>query len=387
MDWMVPKNKLDRDQISILNKIYDGHGNYFVKGCPGTGKSVLLAHLYREYKATHPNNRICVLTYTHALIDCIKDGLRDASLQIFTIPKFSSMATYDRSGLGWDSHWDLILVDEAQDMQPSWADAIVRSGARIVFFGDFKQSIYGETLNEHDFIEKFNPEQLELGTIYRLTRSTKQLVQSVFPGNLVNATVGNLVADTDIQLIKSDSVENDYKSMADKIARYASPQRPAAVLFRHREFVLRFLRNVVSNFPRGLYLNDNLNDYLRKSGSIFRFLGNGYGNFLESDSVPIVYLMTWHSAKGLDFNTVALPAISEKANGGRGCRGCNPMDEGPLYVALTRGRLNLFISYSKDDDCGVIRRMATCSSVRSMTYQDDQIGAVGDDNLDAQPLF
>lgn len=366
MDWMVPKNRLDKEQITILNTIYDGVGCFFVRGCPGTGKSVLLAHLYHEFVAAHPGQKVCILTYTHALIDCIKDGLRDSELRIYTFPMFA----YAHAR----SHWDLILVDEAQDLQPVWADAIARTGARVVFFGDFKQSIYGETLTEELFLRKFNPAIFELRTIYRLTRNTNELIGRLFPQNLLQAKIGPLVANTEIQLVKTDSLKDDYSFMATKIVRYAFPQKPAAVLFRKRASLHKFLRVAVPDLPLDFQLNDTVNAQLRVRGSVFRFIGNGYGDFLESDSRPIVYVMTWHSAKGLDFNTVALPAISSSR-----------MDEGPLYVALTRGRLNLFVSYVKEDEGGIISKMASCPVVKNMTSHDES-----NPNVDAEettPLF
>jgi len=75
----------------------------------------------------------------------------------------------------------------------------------------------------------------------------------------------------------------------------------------------------------------------------FRYLGNDIGELSESDAKPIVYVMTYHSVKGLDFETVFLPRMRE---------GRKPFNEDPEldrrlhFVAMTRSRRNLFLTYS-----------------------------------------
>lgn len=345
MDWMVPRNRLDREQLAMLSEILDGDGNYFVKGCPGTGKSVLLAHIYRDYKATHPGARVCILTYTHALIACLKDGLRDSSAEVYTFPSFCYRHGY----------YDLILVDEAQDMEPKWASTISSAASRAILFGDFGQSIYDDRLDENDLMNSFSPKVLELKTIYRLTKSLKELVQAVYPGRVFNAQIGRLVADTDIQLLVEGDSTTEMEAVADRMRKFAKPQKPAAVLFSTKRRLLRFMHVVCPELPDSVELDDGLNDRLRSSGVVFRFLGNGFGSFSESDTRPIVYVMTWHSSKGLDFESVGLPDLSKAR-----------LDEdAPFYVAMTRARRNLLMSYNGVDRSGKMSLIGRCPVVKN----------------------
>nr|WP_241879272.1 3'-5' exonuclease [Psychrobacter sp. PraFG1]UNK06018.1 hypothetical protein MN210_04805 [Psychrobacter sp. PraFG1] len=68
----------------------------------------------------------------------------------------------------------------------------------------------------------------------------------------------------------------------------------------------------------------------------------------ESDKQPIVFIMTYHSSKGLDFDTVyvpqltinkqiVLPHVLEKSPG---------LHQRLLFVAVTRSRKDLFLTYS-----------------------------------------
>lgn len=366
MDWMVPRHRLDAEQLAMLNEIQDGDGNYFVKGFPGTGKSVLLAHAYRDYRSTHPNSKICVLTYTRALAACLKDGIRDENAEIYTIQTFCTRLSLER--------FDLVLVDEAQDMHPEWGQCISRMAERIILFGDFGQSIYGGCLTEQDLLQIFCPKVLELRTIYRLTKSLKELVQSVFPNRPIEAEIGRLVADTDIQLLIKPDHEDENKIVAARMGRYARPQKPSAILFAYKGQIIRFLRIVCPELPP-IILGSGLNDNLRKLGYMFRFLGLGFYSFEESDNRSIVYVMTWHSAKGLDFESVALPDLSN------GRLRYDPL----FYVALTRARRNLYMSYNGDDDSGKMALVERCPNVKKV--EDRSVSVAGIDAEDDEIVF
>lgn len=361
MDWLVPKRRLDRDQTHLLNTILDDDGNFFLKGCPGTGKSVILAHLAREYKAIHPNAKVAVLTYTNALVALLKDGLRgDVSFEIETLNRFV-----------WNQrrrpqHYELILVDEVQDMKPEWGSPIAEAADRVALFGDFAQSIYDETISEPMMLQWFSPAVEALRTIYRLSMNIKQLVETVFPAFILNAPVGGLVANTDIQLAHGPSYDDEINYVIDKAKNQSRVQHPAAVLFETRRQMLSFFHQVAT-LPNGTKLDDTLNAELRKQGVPFRFLGNGFGSFDESDTQPIVYVMTWHSAKGLDFDSVLLPDITNSM--------CNT---GPFYVAMTRARRYLLISYSGNGN-KLTSTISTCPSVQQV-----DIGVIDDGE---EPLF
>ena len=40
------------------------------------------------------------------------------------------------------------------------------------------------------------------------------------------------------------------------------------------------------------------------------FLGSGHGSLDQSDTKPTVFLMTFHSSKGLDFKSVFIPGMN-----------------------------------------------------------------------------
>ena len=65
------------------------------------------------------------------------------------------------------------------------------------------------------------------------------------------------------------------------------------------------------------------------------------------DQRPVVYMMTFASAKGLDFENVFIPGMSEGAYlvDARAAERNPDLDRRLLFVAVTRSRKNLFVSY------------------------------------------
>ena len=76
MPWSVDQNKMDQDQREILDDT--GHIKYLhILGYAGTGKSVLLVNRIEEIFEQNSNARICVVSFTHALLDAFRLGFRE----------------------------------------------------------------------------------------------------------------------------------------------------------------------------------------------------------------------------------------------------------------------------------------------------------------------
>jgi len=90
------------------------------------------------------------------------------------------------------------------------------------------------------------------------------------------------------------------------------------------------------------------NDHFQKHRIPLRFLGSNNGDLPESDRQRICYLMTYKSAKGLDFNSVFLPGLTEGFSFEDGKLLKLSSDEWQrkfFFVGLTRSRRDLFMSY------------------------------------------
>ena len=104
------RSNFDDEQARIFDQILeDDNRSWWIKGYAGTGKTILLIHLANEYIKARKN--CAYVTYTHALVkraseDLASLGVRQDKLPIFTVDAFNSS----------DKSYDLILVDEVQDL-------------------------------------------------------------------------------------------------------------------------------------------------------------------------------------------------------------------------------------------------------------------------------
>jgi superfamily I DNA/RNA helicase len=126
------------------------------------------------------------------------------------------------------------------------------------------------------------------------------------------------------------------------------------ILFPTHKAIRRFAREL-SEFleidgPENVQEKDYapFNEYWKEAGIDLMYFGNKHGQLSDAETRPLVFLMTYHSSKGLDFRNVFLPALGVNA------LIVNPdklkldpdLDRRLLFVAVTRSRENLFISYS-----------------------------------------
>lgn len=346
MSWMVRRHQLDANQILAIDLVLT-EGNYFVKGEAGTGKSVVLAHAAMLYKRQHPESRICALTYTNALVACLDEGLDGKGVECMTFHKFMRLPRARK--------YDLVFIDEAQDLEPEWAWQILGRGGKFVLFGDFAQSIYGfnsKLIEEDELKTMFGIRAIvELVKDYRLPKNIRLLVQTIYPDRTFHATPWRLMANAQIPLFHAENWDEEMAFVMKKAKSHAVAGSPVAILFEQRRAIFHFFHTVLEPHTKKDFTLDNVNNLLLQYEIPIRFLGGKVGDFKEGDSRPLSYVMTWHSSKGLDFETVILPNLAKSP-----CRG------NPFYVALSRSRRNLVLTYSgKQND--QIEKAKRCAAV------------------------
>ncbi len=227
-----------------------------------------------------------------------------------------------------------IIVDEGQDFSPamlrSLAAAIPDDGS-LTFFGDMAQQIYGNKLS-------WRAAGLSITRVWRFKenyRNTKQIARLAkaiadtryFRGtdDLVEPTAP--AADGPLPVLaRFPSREAEIKSVA-RLAQVRAQTGTVAVLFRDRD-------------SEGELVPLLSSDVIRLHGQMSRW-------HLE----PRLYYGTFHSAKGLEFDTVFVPFASAKHLPHPpdvqvyGEDDAASRDAKLLYVAVTRARSNLVLTY------------------------------------------
>ncbi|WP_257252401.1 DNA/RNA helicase domain-containing protein [Endozoicomonas sp. SESOKO3] len=109
--WMIPAHMLDNDQKRFMLDHVKKQANYWIKGFPGSGKSVLMMHTLDDIKKREPNARILITYYTHSLKNLYQAGMRELGINENNIT-FSTYFVFRRNPV----HYDYIFCDEVQDL-------------------------------------------------------------------------------------------------------------------------------------------------------------------------------------------------------------------------------------------------------------------------------
>lgn len=378
MSWIPDRASFDDEQNRIFDQIVeDNDRSWWIKGYAGTGKTMLLVHLANEYlKAGY---ECAYVTYTHALKNLVNEALVELGndrldLPVFTVDSLNSLT----------KSYDLILVDEVQDLPQDRIERLLSRSERFIFAGDLNQSIFLNSAKP-DKIKKLlgNPRVVELRDIHRLPEAISFASHLVYEeaDSAENAMV-DIVKDSSVNLVSAKSMAAEVSWVYEQALKESRPTRPSAILFsKHKE-----LQDFVSKLcgSRGLGSPPSVgkmeqgggreynavNQFLKKNGvALMYFGGTGGGKINTATRSRIVLAMTLHSAKGLEFDSVFMPFMHSQRL---------PCPYGPLknkdewqrrfvYVALTRTRLNFYASYTGDMN-EILTRLENDSLEKYMKY-------------------
>lgn len=327
-DWMIIESELDEDQIKVLMATNDK--SCLVSGCAGSGKSVLaLIKAQRLQKEKGDNYQIIV--YTKALCRYMNAGRETLGLHN-----------------DFHYHWnwkdklncpssDYIIVDEIQDFTKEEIQEFIKATKKnFFFFGDTAQSIYEglkETMPVNGinrlFPTKEEPKNFTLYRNYRLPIAVAYVAQHI-----------------GVDLDPFD--EKTYKSKETAVPRFIQyPSLKAQI-----QAIARILKRDDTLSDIGILLPHN--EDVREVSNLLNSLGIDHeAKYKDADdyhynvdklnfntSNPKV--MTYHSAKGLQFEAVFLPGVTSLSEDGNR----KISEQKALYVALTRTYRYLYVMYS-----------------------------------------
>ena len=348
-NWTVPPPKLDQEQKEFIERCLPSGKNYWISGFPGSGKSTLLAHAIRVIKADRPNASILLVVFTRSLIEMFEAAFKEMNISGVQI---KTMFEFMRSV----RHYDYILCDEVQDLTPEIILRLRANSSCAIVAGDENQSIWdidprgNKTVNPTDITTIIRGETFKLTIVHRLSPSIQNAIQKLIPtlGNLANLE-NRADHRTQIRLCSATTIQQETEYIwqesikAPRIGKTSAilvPTQQAAVNFVNR--VLTFEKKVPWTQESNQYGKvdfGSMNRYLKDQGIKIQHVGNGYGDFNISNCV---YLMTYHSAKGLDFDNVFLPGINNRLY-------ITPyleLNKRVFMVAMTRSRNNLYVCYT-----------------------------------------
>ena len=349
MHWMVSLDELDTVQEEILKEILMVPGPHWVEGYAGTGKTIVLTHAVKKIRAQNRQASICFVTYTHALKDLVASGLENENIDIFTVDSFVSQP----------EKYDWAFIDEVQDITKEKIEKIQKLSKRTIWAGDPAQSLYHKRVQQNELPKVLGAKSKKLKHIYRLSEKTYGIASTIYPwAKVMRGALVSVVDDVDVHLIGASTQTQEVAWVWNKAKIVSTVGRPSAALFPTHNGIYDFSCAVAKfegkpNPPpreKSGRITDYsaFNDHFQRNRIPLRFLGSDNGDLPESDTKSLCYLMTYKSAKGLDFNSVFLPGLNSDISFEDGKPLQLSSDEWQrkhFFVGLTRSRRDLFLSY------------------------------------------
>jgi superfamily I DNA/RNA helicase len=372
MEWKPKDGNLDESQRVIIKECLAEirskgpntiHKIPWVSGFAGNGKSVVLVHTMEQLADLESSASITFITYTHALKDLVHHSLLPRHrnrIKVQTHTNFISEKKY----------YDIVFLDEVQDISEKHLEKIRDLSGSLVLAGDFAQSIYpaNKPITVDELKRSFKVQEHRLLKMFRLTKRLAEVVIKLLPRGLFTPGEPNpLAQEVPPRLFSFDDSDDEYAWLWGEACLYAKTRSPAVILFPFHKDIENFL-NFVSNlegignaprrkgYRRGEVSSDpyeEINNFFKESKleTLIQVLGSGSGSdgLVMASTKKLVFVMTYHSVKGLDFDTVFVPSLDFGKKLYPGMEALS-MDENLenklLFVALTRSRKNLFMSFS-----------------------------------------
>ncbi len=349
------------EQIPIIN--LPMNNNYVVIGGPGTGKTIMALHRAAKWKdaiekpeGKEVDHKILILVFNKTLSQYLKVALETIGLGESSARTWHSwFYNFYRKKIGssvpeLDSYkpdWEIVskefqkvpdekiiehlILDEAQDFPRELLEVLNKFSNKVTVFGDPHQAIINNKTTTVDFTHAFGAG----GRVYHLSKNYRNTIEI--------AEIANLFYSGDSDDIPAVSKNNgpkptfyqcnSYDKCIDLISNYAdnNPSEMIGVLIPAGTGVHTIIRKYAKDIQD------------KTSTSVQHYTYNKQNNpfEFESDGVKV---MSYSTAKGLEFDTLFLPEINhpnlDKPN--------DFLTLNSIYVASSRAKTNL--TYISLDD-------------------------------------
>ena len=378
--------RLDDAQNELARNLSDSQ--FYLTGPAGSGKTLVLLSRIKYVLDSDPRARVLLVCYNKTLASSLRRSITDNSrVDVFHFHglashlqlRFPSSSDERRSQMdslraqqkGPSHVYDLVLVDEAQDLKVGWLHWLLsllkpdRFG--LVFAGDSKQAIYGLEEGMRDrFIDR-ELTRIELTKPYRCTNQILDVIGVLDPGYAVEER-SEAQDGEPVQLIWAQNK----KQMAEAIAHLIGELLEGA-----EGYTLKDMAVLVPNYF-WLQGEDGIARVLEDKGIILDVTWKTRGDLLDTESNTLK-LMTIHSAKGLEFPVVFLVGLESIKDDSTNDE-LAPVDPESVMqrsklnlVGPSRARDILYIFYSKAN-AYLLRLKEAGAPVAESVYPDDYEG-------------
>lgn len=352
-EWFVDEGLMDEIEKEVLYATLKNK-SIVVSGSAGSGKSLIAVTLAKRVEENQLGGRMIVV-YTKALEEYIREGIKtlnfNCNLTHHELWKWRNVEKWDNNDNRYYEkelycpHADYFVVDEIQDFSLEDIRLFVSSTDKFCcFFGDMAQSVYQRgriTMKQVlDLIPASkNPKDYTLYYNYRLPIGIAKAAQYVGE-NLEPFEEGRYKSKekTIPRVIKMDNKDDQIKEISEYCKRHINSE--TAILVPYKLDVINVctkLKELGVNCEMKYDVPDPFKEAARRGQRINGIPDEQYRDVDTLDfSTNNVKVLTYHSSKGLQFQTVFLPWINQNPQYATEMRT-------PLYVAMTRTYRDLFI--------------------------------------------
>ncbi|NUN09536.1 MAG: ATP-binding domain-containing protein [Ignavibacteriaceae bacterium] len=327
----------------LMKVIQNPDKSFFLRGCAGSGKTVLASHALSILRKTQ-NKQAGLLVYTKLLKKFIQDGFGDNGVS-------ADITHFHQWFYRGKTKKDIFLIDECQDFQPEWINAVITHSTSQIWLGDENQQLYNEDNQGPAFqalLSKFDESHIEtLDINYR---------NSPF----VARFAAKFIQLTEIDMARGLTIENKIENFMKPILKNTSKTSKAVnqpVVLIHGENkmreidamaeIIKSIRNNKQLQSKRIAIGHLRHDRLNAIESEFRKRGlNPYRVTKEKAELPdfsapdTLIISPIHSLKGLEFDFVFFPWSEEDQ--WADMQTYNNL----LFVLFTRAKSRVYCSFS-----------------------------------------
>lgn len=389
--WLLHRSELTPDQLGVVEA--PPSCNRLVLGPPGSGKTQVLvhraAHLAEAYKV--PPSRFRVFVFTNVIREYIRSGFEFLGLpddSVSTLDYWTT-AIYEehvsrrlprkRDGRTIDfplirreardvieetrrlrDSLEFVLVDEGQDLGPEVYEILRLAARHVTVFVDPLQKIFEGGADE-SFIRSMlglEARQVSLLGAYRNAPYVAQLAS-------------HFIADDDSRARYLAQVHTEQKIRERPLLYVASTARREidrmAEIVRQRQVLNERIGIIV---PTNRYLHGIASGLEDRGVKVERAVTNEEGGKIKvycdfGNLVPKV--ATFFQAKGLTFDSVILPRLTEQAY-----QWTRPRQRGRmLFVGIARATQWVYLSTVRDAEFAEIDVLRAAAAQGHLTIQED----------------
>lgn len=317
--WYINESELDDYQTPIIQKKINN--SFVVKGCAGSGKTVLALWKAREIDDADLGS-FYVVVYTKALRQFINDGVNEIGLSHSRV-----VHHYNWKNNLSQPKADYVIIDEVQDFTKEELSELQKSANKaFILFGDSAQQVY----------KGLKP---DLMTMEQIAYHTSLPMEQLVLNHRLPKKIGRV----------AEYINETGDSLESRCTKEGA-NKPFLVKADSWEQQLNFIKDTIEErgyTDVGILLPDN--EWVKKADEFYKkveFRVEAKYNISWPDNTKFTLnfhsenpkILTYHSAKGLQFQAVFVPNCSDSI--------INRNNINPLYVALTRTYQDLFLSYS-----------------------------------------